>query len=448
MSRGCSLLCGVGRRCITPQVPVSLAGYFNMRIWDGVLDDIYVHSLAFQADNRSFGVVQFDLMCATEEVVEGIRERLPLRLDSEDIIFTGTHTHTAPDIRLESRGCNREYNSFVVSKAVEAIVESFESLRPVELFYGETFESRFAFNRRYWMRSGVVVTNPKRGDPDILKPEGPIDPHIPILSIKEGEQTIAVLANIVNHSDTVGGKKVSSDWEGFFRRELSAHLGEETLVVPLIGCSGNINHFDQNSFRDQTSYSEACRIGRGYAETVLKALERLERLEVSPLRVCRSILTVPRREISRDEIEKAKGISQRYEFRDDGGDVTSEDLAVGAGSALKFFADGLLRVLENPAERSFELIACRVGELYIVSLPGEPFVQIGLELKNYLHNQKLMVVSLSNAYVPYIPTGESFEHGGYETQHCVSPNSVRTAELLVDEVKSLLDKLRAETGSE
>ena len=33
---------GMARRCINPQVPVSLAGYFNIRMWDKVLDDIEV----------------------------------------------------------------------------------------------------------------------------------------------------------------------------------------------------------------------------------------------------------------------------------------------------------------------------------------------------------------------------------------------------------------------
>ena len=39
---------GVGRRCTNPEVPISLAGYFNKRMWDHILDDIEVRAVAFK----------------------------------------------------------------------------------------------------------------------------------------------------------------------------------------------------------------------------------------------------------------------------------------------------------------------------------------------------------------------------------------------------------------
>jgi len=39
---------GIARRCITPQVPASLAGYFSIRPWNHVLDDIDVRAAVFK----------------------------------------------------------------------------------------------------------------------------------------------------------------------------------------------------------------------------------------------------------------------------------------------------------------------------------------------------------------------------------------------------------------
>ena len=46
------LLSGFCRRCINPNVPVSLAGYFTPRYWTHVADDLLVQALAFRQAPR------------------------------------------------------------------------------------------------------------------------------------------------------------------------------------------------------------------------------------------------------------------------------------------------------------------------------------------------------------------------------------------------------------
>ena len=43
---------GIGRRCINPKVPVSLAGYFNVRMWESVADDIEVRALVLRQGGK------------------------------------------------------------------------------------------------------------------------------------------------------------------------------------------------------------------------------------------------------------------------------------------------------------------------------------------------------------------------------------------------------------
>ena len=46
------LYCGWSRADITPKVPVSLAGYFNVRIWNKVLDPLEVRAIVFKQNGK------------------------------------------------------------------------------------------------------------------------------------------------------------------------------------------------------------------------------------------------------------------------------------------------------------------------------------------------------------------------------------------------------------
>ena len=71
------------------------------------------------------------------------------------------------------------------------------------------------------MKDGTVLTNPGKLNPDIVRPEGVIDPEIPLMAVKQDGMMRLIVANISNHTDTIGGDLVSADsrawcsgWEG------------------------------------------------------------------------------------------------------------------------------------------------------------------------------------------------------------------------------------------
>ena len=45
-------------------------------------------------------------------------------------------------------------------------------------------------------------------------------------------------------------------------REIQHELGYDIPVMTVISCQGNINHFNIRTGANQTSYAEACRIGK------------------------------------------------------------------------------------------------------------------------------------------------------------------------------------------
>ena len=60
---------GVGRRCVNPQVPVSLAGYFNKRMWDHVLDDLEVRALVMKSGSTYAAIILLSLKTASWKAV-------------------------------------------------------------------------------------------------------------------------------------------------------------------------------------------------------------------------------------------------------------------------------------------------------------------------------------------------------------------------------------------
>ena len=449
---------GFARECINPEVPVSLAGYFNRRMWDRVLDDIEVRAVVLERDGVWAALVQFDLVTVTAEIRAGILDGLATagisQIGSDNLLVTATHTHTAPEVRSGKPGSNPAYPPFAAARAVKALRQALATLHPGEALQGKGFDARFLFNRRYWMKNGAVLTNPGKLNPGIVRPEGEIDPEIPLFAIRAGGRVELVVANIVNHGDTIGGNGVSADWCGFFHRAAETALGPDSMAMPLIGCAGNINHFDVTTDRGQTCYAEAERIGRGYADSVLAALKAVVPVSGDRLKVvCRRVPGGLHR-VDPAELAAARKTLEKYADLEldvsSGADLTSEDLARQTPYALKYFAHHLLASAQRTTAVEFILTGIMLGGSTVVaSLPSEPFVEIGLRLrKGFFAGANCLVCEHGNGTgspdIPggYIPNVWNYGRGGYETTPRSNPYAQETSETLLNAWQTLAAELK------
>ena len=449
---------GIGRRCVNPQMPVSLAGYFNKRMWDHVLDDLEVRALVIRSGSDYAAILHFDLITVStslyENVLQDMKELGIDRITKENLLVSATHTHTAPELRCGKPGANPEYPPFAAKMAAEALKDALSNWKEGELESGLAEEHRFIFNRRYWMKNGKVVTNPGKLNPDILRPEGEIDPEIPMLAIRTEGKLRVLIANIVNHTDTIGGTGVSADWAGFFRRAMEAEMGAGSMAIPLIGCAGNINHFDTRTDRNQTCYDEAKRVGTGYAEAVKKALSALKPVKGDGIRTVYGDAATAPREISAQELAEAQAICEKYpeidvESLESAVDLTSEDLARGTPFALKYFASTMVKMTNNKTPVVFHLTGFNFGgDAVLASLPSEPFTEIGLELRRGIFGGRLcLVASHGNGTGGptysggYIPNPWNYGRGGYEDTPRSNPFSMKSADVLLGAWRELAKEL-------
>ena len=442
------LFCGWGRCDITPEVPVSLAGYFNIRIWDEVLDTLEARAIVFKQSGKYAAIVNMDLISSAQSLVDRIWGKIAdlTMFNEENLLFCSTHTHTGPEIRRQDLAGSVESAEKIANAVSKALRAALADLQPAELVQGAAYDNRFIFNRRYWMKSGGVVTNPGKLNPDILRPEGTVDAEIPMVGVKRNGVLSLLFANIVNHSDTIGGCKVSADWPGFARRIIESQMAENFMFVPVIGTAGNINHFDVSTNMDQTCYAEAERIGTGIASTILKALDSLKPCCDMPLETRFARVYCPAHEVSDAEYAQACATVEKYKDEPDvskADDLTSEDLAKKLPKVLKYFAQQMILLRDEPKAANFPLVGIFFGGNAIIGLPGEPFVEIGLEIKKKIFNDYNTLVAghgpTGNVKLGggYIPNSFNYGRGGYETEGRSNPFSIKGSELILDALRNM-----------
>ena len=93
------------------------------------------------------------------------------------------------------------------------------------------------------------------------------------------------------------------------------------------------------------------------------------------------------------------------------------------------------------------LSALGLGELGIVTLPGEAFCAQGTEIRAKSPFGSTMVAAYSNGNMGYLPTRDAYPYGGYEVDdawryygypECVVPEA---GELCVETALELLDEV-------
>jgi hypothetical protein len=417
-TKSCQYKAGFGKAVITPPEGISLAGYFEPRPNTGKYDDLYVRAFVVTDGETTAGILMFDLCLMPRVLVLRVREavRKAGLAFADNLICAAIHTHTGPDVGGLFR-TDKDYPDYIesiVQKAGAAAKQAAADLVPAECYLGGVEHNPFAYVRRYWMKDGRVVTNPGKCNPEVVKPEGEVDRQVNVLAVKSGGKTRGLLVNLSNHTDTIGGDKVSADWPGAMERTVQKELGD-VPVLTLVAPQGDINHFDIGSDVSQTNYEEACRIGEGYGKIVLGVMPKLKPIKPGKLSVASCEFEFARRDIPQEKIDEAKALLATE--AGESGAMTSEDLAKGAGGVMRIFAKSLLKFeeLKKDGPRTTEVQSLRFGhEFAIHALPGEPFTGIGKAIREQAKFGKVFIASLANDHCGYTCMPECYQRGGYE----------------------------------
>ncbi|MCH8119213.1 MAG: hypothetical protein IIC00_05730, partial [Planctomycetes bacterium] len=88
-----------------------------------------------------------------------------------------------------------------------------------------------------------------------------------------------------------------------------------------------------------------------------------------------------------------------------------------------------------------EIQVLRLGDIYILGLPGEILVEVGLEIKRKAGVEKLFIISVSNDTIGYVCHSQAYEEGGYEP---VSGTNLAkgAGEIMVREALDIINQIK------
>jgi hypothetical protein len=431
------LQCGVSELDITPSLGSTMPGYFNDRKSTGVIDRLYAKALVVDQDGSAVAFVVLDTILVPRRVVENVRASVGqlTAIPPERVMISATHTHTGPAVATTTfLNADEAYLDWLAVKAADAVVLAYRSRKEARIGFGAGHEEDIAFHRRFFMKDGTVRTNPGIGNPDIDRPAGPIDPQVGVIRIDDAEgRPMGVVTNYAVHTDTVGGTEYCADFPGELSAVLKKALGEQTVSLFMMGASGNINHYNVLSGRKEDYVKPSrhyIKMGRILAGEVLKVREKIRTSDEAKVDERKSAVTLRYRQPTEEQMETAR--------------ANLANLPEGSGE--RNFAKELLEAARRgEGTTDAEIQTIKVGDLAVVGIPAELFVEFGLDIKARSPYGLTMINELCNGIVgTYICTRESYRLGGYEPR-ITAGNRLQeeTGDMFVECALKLLGQLKA-----
>lgn len=435
------LRAGTFAQIINPPVGTSLSGYFHDRISTGVHDDLLAKALVLDDGTTQLAICVCDVLRVQRPQILKAREiaSKATGIPAGNIFVASTHTHTGPELNVHRQlvPVNDKYLAEIPQMIADAVIQAYSNLKPAALRLGEEYEDRIAFNRRFRMKDGSVKFNPGKLNPDIIAPDGPIDPQINVLRVddeggapssaeaSEGKP-ICILVNYALHPDVMTGNEISADWPGEMSRMVSSLYESAPLVIFMQGTCGNINHIDVTTDRYQSGWAEVTRISRVMAGKVLAASELSRPMESEALGVASSVMDIKYHPMTDTlRAHAAEALKSK--------DPDEKELAQ-AQWIQRYDLDG--------QTADVEVQAMRIGDAGLVGVPGEYFVEYGLSIKEWSPFDQTFVGELANGSHGYIPTSDAFYPGTYETLPILSAQLETSAGVrIANEAGQLLRKL-------
>lgn len=422
-----SMRAGFASVDITPPVGIPMGGNIRDDISSrGSHDPLKADVIAFE--NRGTGLVLVDLdWCeAPLEVIRGIKKQISAvtGVGYPCICITMTHTHSAPDTTgsFNISGITdgtRDYISKAASDIAGAVGIALDNLQEVLTGVGKCTEESLSFNRRVFFRDGnlhmnwEILENPDIRDEDIGEPEGPVDPDLYVLKICDPAGGLkAVVVNFTLHPAVLVMQDwlFSKDYIWGMEKAIKQKYGEDVLIYFANGAEGNVNHIDIHDRNQKRGWEEAERIGARLGGRVCELLDSIAVKEPCRLNVKFGNVFMPIREITEEEIEQAGRIAERS-----GGVIHGQT----DGVPEEWYAENILKIAGCPDKtRELEFHVIDMGDFMIATLPGELFVEFGLEIKARSRCKNTLLFGLANQSIGYIPTPRAFKNGGYEPTTC------------------------------
>lgn len=391
-----NLQAGVAKVDITPAEVKQLEVVGHRRKVTGVRDPLRAGVLVLDDGQNKAAIVTLDLIGAYSEIVKPARQQIEnaTGIPAANIMVAASHNHSGPGFDAKSK-----WGQELIAKLGAAAKQAAANMSPVTVGYGEDKIS-FGINRRKVINGRAVVR---------LNEDGPNDPRVKVLRFDDGKSLtpVAVLMHAVCHPCffTWGDKgslpypngypKMSADFPGEAQTFVEMCYGNQTSSLFLQGCAGDIRpNLPGYPYRcaDEADIQWAGRdLGSAVVRTLSRSMireQRADREKFYQIRVANSVVSLP-------------------------------------GKAGRIDA---------------ELQAMKIGPYLLLTMPGEPMVEYGLNLEAAIADRAIpIIVGYANGHVGYIATADAYKVGGYEPN--TSKLTPEAEAIILTELSDLADQV-------
>ena len=440
---------------VAPPLGIPIQGYYIPRHAKGFLDDPVVDALVLECGEKRIAMISIPVCTIPKDLTDPWLENLEAAtgISPKNVFLSATHTHTGGGVRPNGKGDEMDemltaYRNFMGERVVDAVKMAIDNIKPAKMgyIYGWAPE-RVAYIRRYKMKDGSTFTCPPIDDPNIDHAIGELDQRVNVLRFdQEGGDTI-VLVNYGLHADTINGELISGDWPVWMAKTLDKALdGVKTIFfngaegdvgsTNVHPTGGDMNDTEISFDNEMKSPGMARFVGRALAGTVLQVFDKVCYVDVDDIDITERLVEIPSNMPKPEDMPLAKKYKELHDAgRDDEIPYKAMQLTTVVAEAARMCA------LENgPESFVLNLTGLKIGPVAFVGIPGEPFTDIGVEIKKAEGWELILPCCLTNGAMGYFPMMSAYDEGGYEAK--TSRFKAGVAEIIIDEAKKMLDEMK------
>ncbi|HAZ19692.1 MAG TPA: hypothetical protein DCY75_05915 [Clostridiales bacterium] len=438
------LKAGFCRLDVSPPLGIDMPGYYERRCSKGFHDPLTVTAIALDNGEEKAVLFTVDAIGITMPMQDKMKQAVALRcaMSEHGVFIACTHTHTGCHLDGSDR-MDADYERHFIRKLTDCAQLACGDAKPVQVYISRGEAKDIAFVRRFRMKDGSTQTNPGLSNPHIDHAIGEPDETVQLIVLKQEMGKEIILVNFQVHPDVVGGELYAPDYPGFVRKFVEEEM-ENTCCAYFNGCQGDTNHVDVRLPKGSLSKGIpiARHMGRVIADGVKDAYTRLMPVDNDRIGFDHVEFWVPANSGSAEEVEEAKIWKQDFISLPKG-----EFLKKYGSSARKKQITGfrLVKLAEKgcigfDCTLPLRVMSIRFGDIVFTAMPGEPFTEIGRQIKATSPFAMCVVCCCANGYEGYFPLADALD--GYEGMTCNYKPGV--AETLIEKAiilnKSLYQK--------
>lgn len=403
---------GVSVRDITPSRPQYMCGYvMRTEKSKGMDNDLTVTALALKADAQLMVLISAEIIMIDDEMSQAVRKVLEEKYSiHENFISIGAvHTHSAPVINTaidSEEKLDKEYRYFLVNQMIDAAEESINNMRTAD---------------RTTYRCGRI--DGLYGNRNNKLDDG--DKWVHIIDFKNNDDVLASIVNFSCHGTVLGPDNyyISADLPGEVRRGIK----EKTGVPPLI-MNGNSGDMGNRQYRQGNDLNELKRVGTEIISQIFSFKDEVE-IKIDNLS-CEEVKQEIYYEIDKDMLKKLIAENELKLKNED-----NYDKRKLLTSGITFLKE---RIKRDKSDVNIDITSLiyKLGDLAIVTIPGELFSKLGLKLKKDSDYRPTLIFGYANNFNGGYMVSENEYGDSYESVTTEIPKG-KPEELMAEILKHL-----------